>query len=141
MVAPRPLSWTERDVIVRTGSTYDRYDARWQSTRAVVGERQWSDPIGADPVLVAAVRATVDGERFLRWARFPYFVRDPGGETAFVGDLRYSSGTTESWAGIRVRIATRAASDVKATAGAPAPSASASGGSASGAPASAAPAR
>jgi len=105
MVAPRPVSWLERDVIVRTDSSYDRYHARWSGMRAGIGDRQWSDPTGADTALVAAVRATLDGERFLRWARFPYFVSE--GETVFVGDLRYSSGTAESWAGIRVRLPTR----------------------------------
>lgn len=104
MVAPRPINWLERDVIVRTDSSYDRYHAQWTGLRAGISEQRWSDPTGADSALVEAIRATVDGERFLRWSRLPYFVRDPGGETAFVGDLRYSSGTTESWAGIRVRL-------------------------------------
>ena len=47
-----------------------------------------------------------DGERFLRWSRFPYFARlDVTPPAAFVGDVRYASGTEESWAGIRVPLA------------------------------------
>ncbi|MDA1082387.1 MAG: metal-dependent hydrolase [Gemmatimonadetes bacterium] len=104
MVAPRPLLWLRRDVVVLRGSSYDRYPAEWRGTGAVVGDRLWSDPTGAVPAVVAAVRATQDGARFLQWSRFPYFVPGTGTDsgTIFVGDLRYSAGTTESWAGIRV---------------------------------------
>ena len=60
--------------------------------------------MGDNPALVDSVRATRDGARFLRWSRFPYFVRDTGAAArkVFVGDISYASGTTESWAGIRV---------------------------------------
>lgn len=107
MVAPRPLMWLRRDVVVKTAATYDRYPATWSGWRPEIGERLWSDSIGTEPGVEASVRATHDGGRFLLWSRFPYFVPGTGPDegTVFVGDLRYSAGTVESWAGIRVRVA------------------------------------
>ena len=112
MVAPRPLLWLRRDVVVRADTLYDRYPAGWHGLSAELGERLWSDPTGATPSVVNAVRATYDGERFLRWSRFPYFVPGAGADsgTVFVGDLRYTAGTVESWAGIRVRTGAGASS-------------------------------
>jgi len=110
MVAPRPLMWLRRDVVVTTSATYDRYPATWSGWRPEIGERLWSDSIGVTPEVEESVRATRDGSRFLRWSRFPYFVPGTGPDvgTIFVGDLRYSAGTVESWAGIRVRASTPA---------------------------------
>lgn len=107
MVAPRPLMWLRRDVVVKTAATYDRYPATWRGWQPEIGERLWSDSIGATPAMESSVRATRDGGRFLHWSRFPYFVPGTGPDagTVFVGDLRYSAGTVESWAGIRVRTA------------------------------------
>jgi inner membrane protein len=105
MVSPVPLSFTRRNVLVRTLRDYDRFPAEWRMRGVVVGPLASRDPIGATPALVAAVRATPAGERFLRWSRFPYFVPGSGPDTGtvFVGDTRYAAGTVESWAGIRVR--------------------------------------
>lgn len=106
MVEPRPLSWRERVVAVNTGATYDHYLYHWRGLGPGAGERGWQDTTGADPAVIAAVRATRNGGRFLRWARFPYFVVGTGVDsgTVFVGDARYSSGTVASWAGIRVHV-------------------------------------
>lgn len=106
MVVPRPLTMRDREIVVRTAGTYDRYLAGWEGVHPTIAtaQRGWSDPTGADSALVDSVLATRDGARFLSWSRFPYFVRDTarGARTVFVGDTRYSDGTTESWAGIRV---------------------------------------
>ena len=106
MISPVPLSVTRREVLVRTPDSYDRFPAVWRAAGPAVGPRMSREPIGATPALLAAVLATPSGERFLRWSRFPYFVRGTGGDSAtvFVGDTRYSEGATESWAGIRVRL-------------------------------------
>ncbi len=106
MVAPRPLKWLRRDVVVRTDSSYDRYPAAWNGSGPELGARLWSDAIGGSPEVERSVRATRDGRLFLHWSRFPYFVPGTGADagTVFVGDLRYSAGTIESWAGIRVRV-------------------------------------
>lgn len=104
MVAPEPLSFTRRLVMQRTPDGITERRAVWNGTHAVLERASAAEPTGVTPALTAAIRATRDGERFLRWSRFPYFVRGAGADsnTVFVGDARYSSGTTESWAGIRV---------------------------------------
>ena len=106
MVAPRPASLFTRDVLVRRDSTYDHHTARWTLRGLELSPLEGRTPIGDAPALRPAVMANVDGERFLRWSRFPYFARlDVTPPAAFVGDVRYASGTEESWAGIRVRLA------------------------------------
>jgi len=104
MVAPAPFSMTRREIMMRSGPTLYRVRAGWNGLRPALGTETVSEFTGATPAMYTAVRATVDGERFLRWARFPYFVPGAGADsnTVFVGDARYSSGTTQSWAGIRV---------------------------------------
>ena len=106
MVVPRAFTMRNREVVVRSAATYDHYMAGWKGFGPEIGaaSRSWGDPVGDDSAMVAAVRATRDGSRFLTWSRFPYFVRDTaaGARTVFVGDTRYSRGTIESWAGIRV---------------------------------------
>lgn len=106
MVAPQPAQWRTRDVLVRAGDGYDWRRATWRAG-SVTFAMQSHVVAGSDSATVAAVRATRDGRNFLRWARFPYFVPGTGADTGtiFVGDARYSSGTSESWAGIRVRLA------------------------------------
>ncbi|HVZ47396.1 MAG TPA: hypothetical protein VG916_01320, partial [Gemmatimonadaceae bacterium] len=104
MAAPQPLAWRVRDVLVRRGDGYDWSRVTWSGGRVTLVP-QSHQPAGADSATVARVRATPDGRKFLRWSRFPYFVPGTGADsgTTFVGDARYSSGTEESWAGIRVR--------------------------------------
>jgi inner membrane protein len=104
MVVPRPLSITAREVLVSDGEFYRGSSWRWSGLGVERGATMESrERTGADSATVAAVRATTDGARFLVWSRFPYFAPDPASGTVFVGDLRYSSGTSESWAGIRIR--------------------------------------
>ena len=104
MVAPRPLSLTRREIMMQSPPRLYRSSADWVGMHPQLGGEVSSELTGATRELVVAVRATVDGERFLRWSRFPYFVRGAGSDsgTVFVGDARYTSGTEESWAGIRV---------------------------------------
>jgi inner membrane protein len=64
--------------------------------------RESIDETRADSAVVAAVLATRDGANFLLWSRFPYFLPDSSTGTVFVGDMRYSRGDTESWAGVRI---------------------------------------
>lgn len=105
MVSPQPLQWRTRDVLVRA----DGRDA-WQRAVWTGGQVALTllsrEASGADAATEAKVRETPDGRKFLRWSRFPYFVPGTGADsgTIFVGDARYSSGVSESWAGIRVRM-------------------------------------
>jgi inner membrane protein len=106
MVAPRPVSLLTRDVLIRRDSTYDHHTARFTLHGPDLSPLEAQTPIGDEAALRPAVAATVDGERFLRWSRFPYYARlGVTPPAAFVGDVRYASGTDESWAGIRVPLA------------------------------------
>lgn len=111
MVAPTPFSLTRRELFVRrpesgAAPSYDAYPATWTAHGAEIGARESHESSGDVPAVRAAVLATKDGERFLRWSRFPYFMPGTGADsgTIFVGDARYSSGASEGWAGIRVRV-------------------------------------
>jgi hypothetical protein len=106
MIAPAPFSLTHREVMMRMSPCLYRSSADWSGLHPVLGGAVDIQPTGTTPELNARVRATVAGERFLRWSRFPYYVRGSGADsnTIFVGDARYASGTTESWAGIRVQV-------------------------------------
>ena len=106
MVAPAPFSYSRRSVLLQHAAIYDEYVVTWTTHGPEVLAGVSSEPSGDDPAVRARVLATVSGERFLRWSRFPYFVPGTGAEagTIFVGDMRYSAGTTESWAGIRVAV-------------------------------------
>lgn len=105
MVVPLPVQWLEREVVINKGDVYASSRWRMQGMRAELAGEQSGMETGATPRLVAAVRETPDGAKFLSWSRFPYFVPESASGTIFVGDSRYSSGTVESWAGIRVPIA------------------------------------
>jgi inner membrane protein len=103
MVAPQAVVWRSRGVLVSDGA-YSAW-SRWSFDGLHVeqnGAMEARTPTGVDSASLAAVRATPDGEKFLSWSRFPYVVPDPATGTVFIGDLRYSSGTDASWAGIRV---------------------------------------
>jgi inner membrane protein len=98
MVAPRALRWLERDVLVRRGDVYEWRQAGWSGLTPSLSAPGYTEHHGADSATVAEVRASPRGRDFLRWARFPYFVRGDGADsgTIFVGDARYSDGTSES---------------------------------------------
>ncbi len=105
MVSPRPVSALTREVLVRTDVAYDSYEARFTGVAIHVGPRAFSTvPIGADEPRALAAARTPEGAGFLRWSRFPYFVPGVNGDSGsvFIGDVRYTQGTSESWAGTRV---------------------------------------
>jgi inner membrane protein len=102
MVTPRPLTFFTRDVLVAQGGNYVRTPWRWNFGQAAPMVGTTTVPTGNDPGVMDTLRATRDGANFLSWSRFPYVVRDRASGTIFLGDVRYSSGTEESWAGIRV---------------------------------------
>ncbi len=105
MVVPLPATWLAREVVINKGEVYG--SSRWRMnglSAELVGEQSGMET-GASPAAIAAVRETPDGAKFLSWSRFPYYVPEPANGTIFVGDSRYTSGTTESWAGIRVLLA------------------------------------
>ena len=104
MVSPNPASVRNRLVLVRTDSMYDWYDARVEGSSIRLGDRVAQVPIGATNQRSVAAARSVRGRAFLRWSRFPYFVPGVNGDSTsvFIGDVRYTQGTTESWAATTV---------------------------------------
>jgi inner membrane protein len=103
MVTPRAFTFFTRDVLVASGGTYVWTPWRWNFGQAAPMVGTSTIRTGNDPGVMDTLRATRDGANFLRWSRFPYVVRERAAGTIFLGDVRYSRGTEESWAGIRVR--------------------------------------
>jgi hypothetical protein len=91
MVGPRPLTPFVRQVVAAQGGRYQVGTFRWFSRPHVQGLRSFPRPRHDDPVL-AAVRATPLGRRFLGWARFPtvQVEEGPGGARVHLIDLRYA---------------------------------------------------
>ena len=104
MVAPRPASILRRDVLVRNASSYLWFEALVRPGAVVLSTRRSEVPIGLTDPRAHNAAATAQGTTFLRWSRFPYFVSGVDGDSAavFIGDLRYTRGTQESWAATRV---------------------------------------
>ena len=105
VVSPLPASVRHRTVLVRRDGHDEVYDATLVSRGPVLGPRVETTPTGVTPERMARAIGTRDGRKFLTWSRFPYFVPGNGADsgTLFVGDARYATGTTASWAGIRLR--------------------------------------
>lgn len=105
MVAPEPVSITTRTGLVDVGDAYEPWRIQWRPT-SVRAERL-GVPVskGLDHPGAVAARDTDAGRRFLYWSRLPYFVAGVDGDSGLVhiGDARYTRGTAESWAAIRVR--------------------------------------
>lgn len=105
MVEPMPANPARRRVIYRAGDEYAVADFRWYAVpmlspvlqriahndREEVRRLVWSTPAGAE---------------FLGWARLPFYVLEPRGDSILVriGDARYTREAGESWAGLRLML-------------------------------------
>jgi inner membrane protein len=103
MVVPRAVSYFTRDVLVVSGDSYVWTPWRWNFGNVAPMVGTTTIKSGNEAAVMDTLRATRDGANFLSWSRFPYVVRERMAGTIFLGDVRYSSGTEESWAGIRIR--------------------------------------
>lgn len=106
MVAPVPANPLRRSVLVDEGVRYRIGSVRFGPRPTV----SWSEQsIAVDewtPSARAAAR-TVDGARFLRWARFPFFVERPLDQervAVWIGDARYARTDRDSWASVTVTV-------------------------------------
>lgn len=103
MVQPTPLKPWHRGIVVDEPGAY-----RFGSYTAF-GEARLSDVTiakgGGDPA-VGLARETVAAQRFLSWARFPFYrvVRDRDGTLVRIADARYMGDDARGWAAIEVRI-------------------------------------
>ena len=94
MVAPHLVTPLVRQVVAADGDSYLVATFRWLARPHLdrASERRWPRP-GSDDRALAAARATPVGGRFLRWARFPTVVVEPGpagGSLIHLIDLRYA---------------------------------------------------
>lgn len=106
MVAPHPISVLRRDVLVRTDSSYEWYVATFAGLSPRIGARTSQVLINDRDARSVAAASSHTGRAFLRWSRFPYFVPGADGDSAsvFIGDVRYTKGTLDSWAAVRVTV-------------------------------------
>lgn len=105
VLAPAPLTPFTRRVVVQSGDSYHAGTFGWlPRPRLRLTELAYE----INPDHPAARRALQEPrvERFLVWARYPYFKVDTAGPayTVVVGDARYGSDPERSWAATRVRI-------------------------------------
>jgi inner membrane protein len=104
LVSPVPLDPFRRMVVVDEGGGYRLGALDWLP-RPAVSLAPENLPKNDDDPAAAAAKLTPEGNKFMVWARFPYFeVRREGGETLVtLGDARYR-GPTGSWAQVTVRV-------------------------------------
>jgi len=106
MVDPDPVRATSRRGLLDTGEAYQQWRVNWRPGGSRVERVSPPIPKGdRDPRAVAA-RASRDGQRYLSWARFPFFVSGVDGDSALVhlGDARYSEGPAPAWSTVRLRV-------------------------------------
>lgn len=108
MVAPVPVNPFQRVVVLDVGPRYEFGSFAWIPAPRFTpgGYHVDKGPGDAHPAIVAAGR-TPEGRAFLRWARFPYFRVERGGDSARVhmGDARYTADAEQSWAAVTVVVA------------------------------------
>ncbi len=106
MVGPVPVDPNRREVVIESEGRYMRGTLRWLPTPTLVIDEGVIHPNLDHPF---SIRAAADGDarRFLAWARFPFVrIEDLGTGAALItfDDLRYSDGSTTSWAAVEVEV-------------------------------------
>lgn len=99
---PFVIPW-RRDVLVEEDDSY-----RLGSYSVFEGVRLGTYTIAKgdrDPA-VALARQTPEGQRFLRWSRFPFYrvVREGGHTVVRIADARYMGDDARGWAAVEVRL-------------------------------------
>ena len=102
MVSPLPLNPLARDVVASAGPMQVWGTLRLEGTRVRFREAE-RYPKRDDSPEARAASATVQGRRFLAWARFPYFLQHGGCPPAHtcILDLRYP---WQGWATVAVPV-------------------------------------
>jgi inner membrane protein len=114
MVAPVEADPLGGDVVLRTESSYVRGTHHWLDaprTRfdTLLVQPFQEVPPGAEGIaeqIIATARAEPDVQRYLAWARYPYFrvTADGDGFRVRVSDVRYDRRPTGALAGVEVRV-------------------------------------
>jgi inner membrane protein len=104
MVSSGPLDPLRRIVVVEVPGGYRHGSLHWLTRPAVSLAPDFIPRKDRDPLAISAAR-TRDGENFLVWARFPYFVvrRSPADALVSIRDARYP-GERGSWARVEVKL-------------------------------------
>lgn len=92
-----------REVLVDDDSTY-RFGVYSPFTGLDMSEPSMTK--GNRGAEVEAAKRTPEGQRFLKWSRFPFYrvVREGGGTTVRMADARYMGDDGRGWAAIEVRL-------------------------------------
>jgi inner membrane protein len=106
MIAPLPVTMRSRSSLVVADSGYALRRVRAGIAHVRVDSVYEYLPTRVDHPLTRLALATDEYRRFARWSRFPYFIPNPDGDTnsVFVGDARYARGSSDTWAGVRIRV-------------------------------------
>jgi len=101
MVSPVPLDPFRRFVVIEVPGGYRLGSLHWLSRESFVFGRDFLARNDRDPLAAAATR-TRDGEKFLAWARFPYYEirRERSRSLVSIRDARYPG----SWASVTVEV-------------------------------------
>ena len=107
MVSPVPVNPFRREVVREIGERYEMGSLRL-GRRAVYTGRGSIDR-GATAPGVAAASVSPDGAKFLTWARFPFFIVEPVGDSLSVrmSDARYTDERGRGWASVVVMVPAR----------------------------------
>lgn len=112
MAAPLAVTPFERWVVVEDAEGYRVGMFNWFSRPKVRLERLPYD-VRPSEAYAEALRNELQARRFLAWARFPYYLADPGRSTnhshgsfmVHVGDARYTLDPKASWAATTIKLA------------------------------------
>ena len=107
MIGPVLLNPLRRDVVREVGDVYELgslvFGRNTRYTPRTTIDRARNAPG------VAAASLTEDGAKFLSWARFPYFVTEPVGDSIRVRmtDARYVDASGRGWASVVIMVPAR----------------------------------
>lgn len=108
MVEPVPIDPFRRRIVYSEDSRYVFADFSWRR-RPWVSEVTGSIEINRDDPLAQRAAMTPEGRAFLGWSRLPFFVIERRQDSALVriADARYTRGTVDSWASVRIVVPAR----------------------------------
>lgn len=109
MVAPMAVTPFQRWVVVETSTEYRAGVFHWLPGPSVELRSVPFDRTPQEPVARTAL-AEPEAQRFLSWARFPYYLVTGNGDGRYlvhIGDARYTLDPESSWASTSIRVVGR----------------------------------
>lgn len=105
VVEPVPVNPLSRRVIYLWQGSYRLATYRLSRTSDLTDP--WFEiPLNAEHAAVAMANRTAQGHEYHSWARLPYYVIEPAGDTTWVtiADVRYTLNGRSSWAAARIPV-------------------------------------